>query len=113
VGDSNGAPVRRSIDVDAPAVLLTTSGTTSQPKVVIHTLATLGKIAQSFAHWDLDIDQTAAIAVDPQSSTLKDIRRHLAERLADYKIPEKLTIVTKIPRNALGKIDRKLLLSMA
>ena len=52
-------------------------------------------------------------SIDPQSSTLKDIRHHLAQRLADYKIPEKLTIVTKIPRNALGKIDRKLLLSVA
>ena len=27
------------------------------------------------------------VALDSQSSTLKDIRRHLAERLADYKIP--------------------------
>src|SRR5262249_51772756 len=31
--------------------------------------------------------------------------------LADYKVPESLTIVREIPRNALGKIDRGLLLT--
>jgi acyl-CoA synthetase (AMP-forming)/AMP-acid ligase II len=63
LSDINGAPVRRNVDINAPAVLLTTSGTTSQPKFVIHTLATLRKIALSFAHWDLDIDANVAIAV--------------------------------------------------
>jgi long-chain acyl-CoA synthetase len=29
--------------------------------------------------------------------------------LADYKVPEWLEIVSEIPRNGLGKIDRKLL----
>ena len=62
-GHINGAPVRRTMDPHAPAVLLTTSGTTGQPKFVTHTLATLRKMAQSFAHWDLDIDQTAAVAL--------------------------------------------------
>ena len=59
----NGAPVKRTVDVDAPALLLTTSGTTSQPKFVIHTLATLREIARSSSHLDLDTNQTAAIAV--------------------------------------------------
>jgi acyl-CoA synthetase (AMP-forming)/AMP-acid ligase II len=49
---------------------------------------------------------------DPQSINLNEIRAHVAERLADYKIPESLKIVREIPRNALGKIDRKLLLTM-
>jgi long-chain acyl-CoA synthetase len=34
------------------------------------------------------------------------------EKLADYKMPEKVTIVSEIPRNALGKIERKSLLGM-
>jgi acyl-CoA synthetase (AMP-forming)/AMP-acid ligase II len=59
LGDTDVAPIRRSIDIDAPAVLLTTS----QPKFVVHSLGTLRKIAQSLAHWGLDINQTAAIAV--------------------------------------------------
>ena len=29
-----------------------------------------------------------------------------------YKVPESLKIIDKIPRNDLGKIDRKLLLAM-
>ena len=49
---------------------------------------------------------------DQQSVNLKDIRCYLAERLADYKIPEQLKIVSAIPRNALGKIDRKALNSL-
>jgi acyl-CoA synthetase (AMP-forming)/AMP-acid ligase II len=59
--ETNGALIRRTYDVNAPAVLLTTSGTTDQPKFVIHTLATLGKMAESFVHWDLDAGDIAAI----------------------------------------------------
>src|SRR6201993_3107961 len=46
--ETNGEPVRVPPDVDAPAVLLTTSGTTGQPKFVIHSSATLSKAAESF-----------------------------------------------------------------
>ena len=59
---TNGAPIRVAPDPDAPAMLLTTSGTTGQPKFVTHTLATLSKAAESFEHWDLDGDQIAALA---------------------------------------------------
>ena len=52
------------------------------------------------------------VSTNPQNIDLKNIRSYLAERLADYKIPEKLKIVSEIPRNALGKVDRKLLLSL-
>jgi acyl-CoA synthetase (AMP-forming)/AMP-acid ligase II len=58
--DSN--PVRFTPDVDAPAVLLTTSGTTGQPKFVIHTLATLAKTAEAFEHFDFDSDQITALS---------------------------------------------------
>ena len=59
---ANGEPVRVVWDVDAAAVLLTTSGTTGQPKFVIHSLATLSKAAESFEHWDLHSDQIIALA---------------------------------------------------
>src|SRR6516164_2504284 len=59
---TNGESVRVAPDVNAPAVLLTTSGTTGQPKFVVHTLATLSKAAESFEHWDLDSNQIAALA---------------------------------------------------
>ena len=60
--ETNGEPVRVVRDVDAAAVLLTTSGTTGQPKFVIHSLATLSKAAESFEHWDLHSDQIIALA---------------------------------------------------
>ena len=59
--ETNGKPVRVAPDVDAPAVLLATSGTTGEPKFVIHTLATLSEAAQSFEHLDLDSDQITAL----------------------------------------------------
>jgi long-chain acyl-CoA synthetase len=59
--DRDSEPVRVAPDVDAPAVLLTTSGTTGQPKFVIHTLATLSKTAEAFKHFDLDSNQITAL----------------------------------------------------
>jgi long-chain acyl-CoA synthetase len=50
-------------DVDGAAVLLTTSGTTGQPKFVVHTPATLSAIADSFLHLGLDEKQIAINAV--------------------------------------------------
>jgi long-chain acyl-CoA synthetase len=39
----------------------------------------------------------------------EDILASAKVALADYKVPERLEIVSEIPRNGLGKIDRKLL----
>jgi long-chain acyl-CoA synthetase len=36
----------------------------------------------------------------------------LKERIADYKVPERVEIVKAIPRNSLGKVDRAALLAM-
>jgi hypothetical protein len=52
------------------------------------------------------------LADGAQSADLYEILVFVTERLADYKVPETLEIVDKIPRNTLGKIDRQLLLSM-
>jgi long-chain acyl-CoA synthetase len=38
---------------------------------------------------------------------LDDILRCARAELANYKVPEQLTVVETIPRNALGKVDRK------
>ncbi|KAL9095850.1 MAG: hypothetical protein Q9165_001847 [Trypethelium subeluteriae] len=38
-----------------------------------------------------------------------DMRRTLRERLATYKIPQEMKVVESIPRNAMGKINKKLL----
>ena len=62
-GDSDTEPVGAEPDVHAPAVLLTTFGTTGRPKFFAHTPATLAAIADSAKHLGLDGDQTAAIAL--------------------------------------------------
>lgn len=45
------------------------------------------------------------LADGPQSVDLNEILTFATERLADYKVPETLEVVDKIPRNTLGKID--------
>jgi acyl-CoA synthetase (AMP-forming)/AMP-acid ligase II len=61
-GDTSGAPVPDTVDGHAPAVLITTSGTTGQPKLVIHTPSTLGAGAESLANWGLDGSHVAVMA---------------------------------------------------
>jgi acyl-CoA synthetase (AMP-forming)/AMP-acid ligase II len=61
--DVNGEPFQRTLDAGAHAVLLATSGSTGRPKFVIHTLATLSKIAESYEHLDLDENQISALAM--------------------------------------------------
>jgi long-chain acyl-CoA synthetase len=43
---------------------------------------------------------------------VNDILASVRAQLADYKVPEWLHVVTEIPRNTIGKIDRRSLLSM-
>jgi acyl-CoA synthetase (AMP-forming)/AMP-acid ligase II len=52
------------------------------------------------------------LASNVRRSALDDILASTRAQLADYKVPERLKIVGEIPRNALGKIERKLLLSL-
>jgi acyl-CoA synthetase (AMP-forming)/AMP-acid ligase II len=44
------------------------------------------------------------IAVAP---TADELRRFVAERLAAYKVPERITILRELPLNPTGKVDRK------
>lgn len=37
----------------------------------------------------------------------EELRRFVAERIAAYKVPERITIVDALPMNATGKVDRK------
>jgi UrcA family protein len=65
---------------------------------------------------DKELGQRVAGFVRLSGSTgqyvLSDILSSTRAQLADYKVPEWLDSVTEIPRNALGKIDRKSLLSI-
>jgi acyl-CoA synthetase (AMP-forming)/AMP-acid ligase II len=52
------------------------------------------------------------LADSADKSMLDDILADTKAQLADYKVPEWLEVVDEIPKNALGKIDRKSLLAM-
>ena len=52
------------------------------------------------------------LADGAESVTPGKILADISGQLADYKLPESLRIVDEIPRNALGKIDRRALLAM-
>jgi len=41
--------------------------------------------------------------------TALEMRRALKSRLANYKIPQVLKVVDHIPRNAMGKINKQVL----
>jgi long-chain acyl-CoA synthetase len=52
------------------------------------------------------------LASEANPNEIDNILADARKKLADYKVPEKVTIVSEIPRNALGKIERKSLLDM-
>lgn len=50
--------------------------------------------------------------VDPaEKMDLDELRVHLGDRLAPYKHPRELHVVDHIPRNHLGKVNKKTLLT--
>jgi acyl-CoA synthetase (AMP-forming)/AMP-acid ligase II len=65
---------------------------------------------------DAALGQRVAGFVQLERSTrgviLKEILAGVRALLADYKVPGSLEMVDEIPRNTLGKIDRKSLLAM-
>jgi long-chain acyl-CoA synthetase len=46
------------------------------------------------------------------AASLDEILCYVRSKLAEYKVPERLEVVSEIPRNGIGKIDRKALLKM-
>ncbi len=65
---------------------------------------------------DAELGQRVAALVqlegDGGETVLDDIRASAAAQLAAYKVPERLHVVAAIPKNALGKTDRRALTGM-
>lgn len=58
---------------------------------------------------DERLGERVAAVVEPAPGSMVDLdglRRHLLEQLAKYKVPEQITVVSALPRNAMGKIVR-------
>ena len=57
----------------------------------------------------------AVVALRPGASlTLDELIAHLREReIATFKLPEKLRFIDALPRNALGKVQRRSLAELA
>jgi long-chain acyl-CoA synthetase len=53
------------------------------------------------------------LAAGAKESVVAEIVRDVATRLAPYKVPEDLRVIDALPRNALGKVDRRTLERMA
>ena len=52
------------------------------------------------------------LAAGDEEDVVAEILRNVAKRLAPYKVPEDLQVLGALPRNALGKVDRKKLQAM-
>ncbi len=65
-------------------------------------------------HRNLGEDVAAAVVLRPNAViTATELRQALASRLAAFKIPRQIIFLTALPRNAVGKIDRRQLATVA
>ena len=56
---------------------------------------------------------SAVVVLQPGLSLeLEDLRKWAADKLANYKIPSRLSIVEELPRNAMGKVRKPELKSL-
>jgi malonyl-CoA/methylmalonyl-CoA synthetase len=50
-------------------------------------------------------------STEQQEGFVSGLRAHASERLASYQKPRKYVVVEKLPRNAMGKVNKKDLLA--
>ena len=68
---------------------------------------------QKFARTGQRVFGFVKLADGTSDTVVSEVLRNVATRLASYKVPEGLRIVDELPRNALSKVDRKMLRAMA
>merc|ERR1711920_492074 len=55
-------------------------------------------------------EKVTAVCVLNGDLTLEELRKWGKERLATYKVPQELEALTELPRNQMGKLEKKKLL---
>jgi malonyl-CoA/methylmalonyl-CoA synthetase len=60
-------------------------------------------------HPDFGEGVVAVIDRSEETLTEADVLRPLRERLAGFKVPKRVIFVDSLPRNAMGKVQKKLL----
>jgi len=68
---------------------------------------------QKFARTGQRVFGFVKLAAAARDTVISEILRNVATRLASYKVPEHLAILDELPRNALSKVDRNMLQTMA
>ena len=94
--------------------LVISGGYNVYPKEVESELDALPGVAESAVfgvpHPDFGEGVTAAVVLQPGASlTEGDILRAIGLRVARYKIPKRVLLVTELPRNAMGKVQKNAL----
>lgn len=73
-----------------------------------------GVVGATDAHYGELIHAFVELKSGPQTAAaVEQLRRYAAEKLAAYKVPDRWTLLEKLPRNKVGKIDRAGLHTMA
>ncbi|CAN5250547.1 N/A [soil metagenome] len=55
--------------------------------------------------------QAWIVVDDPETFRIEELQRFLIDELARYKIPDRIDIIERLPKNAVGKVDKPALVS--
>ena len=58
---------------------------------------------------DLGEIPTAAIVANENNFNLDDLKKFIQESLARYKVPKKYFLISELPRNVMGKVQKNIL----
>jgi acyl-CoA synthetase (AMP-forming)/AMP-acid ligase II len=76
-------------------------------EVLLQHEAVAQAVAFALPHERLGEEVAAAVVLkEGASASEKDLKDHAAARLADFKVPRSILILTDIPKGATGKVQR-------
>jgi len=94
--------------------LIISGGFNVYPKEVEGEIDGIDGVAESavigIPHSDFGEGVVAVVAIEPDTSlTPQDVITHLTDRLAKFKQPKRVFLVPELPRNTMGKVQKKAL----